>query len=41
VMRDELAGSWPRDLDAKVRKLLAERPELSWDMAVALVLGLR
>jgi hypothetical protein len=30
----------PRDLGGKVRKLLAEKPELSWDTAVALALGL-
>jgi hypothetical protein len=40
IARKAAADKLPRDLAGKVRKLLAERPELSWDMAEALVLGL-
>jgi hypothetical protein len=45
AMRDELARKaaahkLPRDLMGRVRKLLAERPELPWDAGVALALGL-
>jgi hypothetical protein len=45
TMRDDLASKaaaykLPRDLGGKVRKLLAKRPELPWDTAVALALGL-
>jgi hypothetical protein len=44
-MRDELAEEaaarkLPRALESKVRRLLAERPELPWDDAVALALGI-
>jgi hypothetical protein len=45
TMHDELARKaaaheLPRDLAARVRTLLTEQPELPWDVAVALALGL-
>ena len=45
ALHDELAEKaaahgLPDDLDGKVRELLGQQPELPWDVAVALVLGL-
>lgn len=35
LRRTTTPGAVPEDLDAAVRRLLSERPDLSWDQAVA------
>jgi hypothetical protein len=38
LAKEAAARKLPSDLPGRVRKLLADRPELSWDMALALIL---